>query len=181
MQLLSRRIRMAGLVTVLAAAGVMMPALPASADKCGVTIPCIPYVDPGPIDVFGEAKGQACGGVFEYSGDEGSRMYYFGYIEGGSYIHTDVQTRRMTVTCDIRDADSQSAGSSRGSVTAQSIAPLNNVVSATGLRLDFWFNYPATETLWLCTTVRWVDRIGLNHTQNGPCLELVPLIPDVAS
>jgi hypothetical protein len=178
MRLLSRKIRTAGLVTLLAAAGVAMPALPASADKCGVTIPCIPTVviDPGPLDVFGDIQGEACGGVFYSTGEEGNRTYYTGYIEGGTYVHSDVQTKRMTVTCSVRDADTDTGGVERGAVTAQSIAPLNNVVSAAGLPLTFWTYTPGTETLWLCTTVRWVDRLGINHTYHGPCGQLVPLI-----
>jgi hypothetical protein len=191
MRLPSRKIRTAGLVTLLAAAGVVMPALPASADKCGVTIPCIPdSVGPITPDLFGDLSGYACGGVFSYEGDEGTRLYWSGPIQGATYVDSDVQTQRMTVTCFVQDADTVGSGTLRGTTTAQSIAPLNNIVSAAGLDLEYWKNTPGTERIWLCTTVRWVDRAGLSHSHSydansnrsgAQCPELVPLIPAVAS
>lgn len=192
MQLLSRRIRMAGLMTVLATAAALVPALPASADECGVTIPCIPGWVTQETDIFGGVAGVPCGGVFSYEGDEGTRRYYSGPISGATYIDSDVDTRRMTVTCSIQTAETIGSGTVRGSTTAQSIAPLNNIVSAAGLDLEYWYTYPhtpATEKVWICTTVVILDHLGFTYTHyydadpnrsGAQCLLIAPLVPAVA-
>lgn len=206
MRLFSRKLRAVGLMALLTGAGIMMPGLPASAQFCTATHSCVPdqvvalagqictmtsvcVVEPDPYaltpDIFGDVGGYACGGLFTYEAQEGSRLYYSGPILGATYVDTDVQTKRMRVTCSVETADTVGVGTVRGSTLAQSVSPLNNVVSAAGLTLEYWSNYPGTERLWLCTTVTWIDRVGVGHTHyydadpnkaGAQCLELLPLL-----
>jgi hypothetical protein len=151
-------------VVVLATAGSLLPATPALAGACGPPVPSPKDYQPGLPDVFGRATGLTCGGTFFYQYEEGPGAWYSGPVQGATYTHADVETRRMDLTCSVRDAPGATAGTLRGSVTATSVAPLTNLVSASGLFLDYWRDVDdRNEALYLCTTVTWVDKFGLGH------------------
>jgi len=188
MRMFSGKMRTGSLVVLLTSAAIALPALPASAVSCGPLVPCIPDWVKGQTDIFGGVYGVACGGIFKYEADEGTRVYYSGPVTDGTYVDSDPDTKHMTVTCSVQTADTVGSGTVRGSVTAQSVAPLNNVVSAAGLPLEYWYTYPhdaSSERLWLCTTVVIQDHLGVTYTHSydanssrsgAQCLELVPLL-----
>ena len=149
-------------------------AAPADAAKCGsilgvAEVPCpteIVVITGGP-DLFGEVKGSPCLGAFQYDGEEGTRDYFSGYIQGATYLHTDADTRRMTVRCHIRDASTPTSGSVRGEASASSVAPLNFTASAAGRPISFWMPRDIEEPdIWMCTTVTWTDRLGINRAHH---------------
>ncbi len=175
----------AAVATVAAAVAMaVVPAAPAAANHCDPVLGCTSVGHPDLPDVFGDPTGVPCLPVFRQGATEGSRQYWDGLITGATYSHPDVQTRRMTVTCSIRTSASYTGGEERGSETATSVAPLNFTVSAAGLTLTFYTVVP-NEPIWLCTTVRWVDRAGVSHVDRidhddavgDQCREMIWLPP----
>ncbi len=156
-------------IAALALTAVAVPAAPAQANTCGgsLTVLCLgPTIHSLP-DVTGEAKGVACGTSSHWVDDEGGKDWWTGPIVGATYLHPDAGTRRMWVVCSVRNSPSYAGGTLRGSTRADSVAPLNNVVSAAGLNLQYWTTYGiVNEAIYGCTTVGWVDKFGLTHTRN---------------
>jgi hypothetical protein len=178
------RARSAGLLAAVAALSIVLPAAPAAAtwDCTHYPQPCDVWDIGTGIDVSGEAKGTTCSGWFGPAGQEGTQYWYSGSITSGTYLHPDVETKKMSLTCAVRTADNAHSGALRGSVTASSVAPLNNIVSAVGLPIDYWTtNDPQAEPLeklYLCTTVAWTDKFGIGHSQSyDPCARIVRVVP----
>jgi hypothetical protein len=150
-------------VATAASALTALPAAPAAATACDPVLGCIHAPHVGLPDVFGEVVGVPCQPTFAFAGREGDRIYWSGPIAGATYAHSDIQTKRMSVTCAVRTAGDFTSGEERGAETAYSVAPLTFTASATGLTLRFW-SKDTSEQLFLCTTVHWTDRAGLTHT-----------------
>lgn len=146
-----------------AVAAVVVPAAPAAANTCPGPL-CLRKVIEWLPDITGEVWGFTCGGAFTYEGDEGTLHYWSGPITGATVFHSDPATRAMTITCSIRDRDSLESGTQRGATTAHSVAPLNNVVSAAGLDLEFTTT-SIEQTVYICTEVAWTDKFGLPHAE----------------
>jgi hypothetical protein len=146
-----------------AVATAVLPAAPAQANTCPGPL-CLKKIIEWLPDITGEVLGLTCGGAFTYEGDEGSLHYWSGPITGATAFHSDPATRHMSITCSIRDRDSLESGTQRGATTANSVAPLNNVVSAAGLDLEF-STTTLDQTVYLCTEVAWTDKFGLPHAE----------------
>jgi hypothetical protein len=180
------RLSRAASVAVVATAGLLAtPAAPAHAVTCGPLVPCVVAPVGGVPDLTGEVKGMPCMGLFVYEGpDDAGDQRFEGPLQGATYAHSDVQVRSLTVTCSVRTGSTDTAGQLRGDVSATSTAPFTFVASAAGRELVY-YRTNASERVWLCTTVRWVDRFGFPHTHrydwdpNTPgaqCGELIRLV-----
>lgn len=151
------------LVPAAVAAVLVLAIAPAHANTCGGSLPCAAEIVHGVPDFFGTTMTTTCGGAFAYEGQEGPYYYWSGDLLDTMAMNSDINTRRISITCSVRSGSTFTSGTQRGSVTASSIAPLNNVVTADGVALTY-YRTSLDENLWLCTTVDWVDRAGLGHT-----------------